>query len=50
MNARALTQEFGSPLYVYEADVIRARCRELKKAFPGIDLYYACKSNENTAA
>ncbi|HEY4522352.1 MAG TPA: diaminopimelate decarboxylase [Candidatus Paceibacterota bacterium] len=50
MNARALTQEFGSPLYVYEADVIRARCRELKKAFPGIDLYYACKSNENPEA
>src|SRR3989344_4438617 len=50
MNARALTQEFGSPLYVYEADVIRARCREIKKAFTGIDLYYACKSNENPEA
>ncbi len=25
-----LAKEYGTPLYVYEEDVLRARCRELK--------------------
>lgn len=42
-----LLRRFGSPLYIYEAEVIRARCSELKKAFPAMRLYYACKANTN---
>jgi diaminopimelate decarboxylase len=42
-----LIERFGSPLYAYDAEVIRARCRELKKAFPGVRMYYACKANTN---
>ncbi|OGG58339.1 diaminopimelate decarboxylase [Candidatus Kaiserbacteria bacterium RIFCSPHIGHO2_01_FULL_55_17] len=45
--ARVLVRRHGSPLYVYDAKTIRARCRELKKAFPFMRLYYACKANTN---
>ena len=47
MKPESLLEKFGSPLYVYDAVVIRERCRELKKAFPNFRLYYACKANTN---
>ena len=47
MNIPNLIKRFGSPLYIYEAETIRARCRELKKAFPNFRLDYACKANTN---
>lgn len=47
MQARQLVEKFGSPLYVYDASIIRARCRELTEAFPDFRLYYACKANTN---
>lgn len=47
MDAQALIREFGSPLYVYDLDVVRARCRALKAAvsyapFQGL---FAIKAN-----
>jgi diaminopimelate decarboxylase len=47
MKPKELLERYGSPLYIYEAEVIRARCRELKEAFPVFRLYYACKANTN---
>jgi diaminopimelate decarboxylase len=47
MHEQNLLKRFGSPLYIYDADTIRTRCRELKKAFPNFRLYYACKANTN---
>lgn len=46
-TADALVDKFGSPLYVYEADTIRKRFRELREAitYPMVDLHYACKAN-----
>lgn len=39
----ALVQEFGSPLFVIDCDVIRRQYRELQAALPGVDLHYALK-------
>jgi diaminopimelate decarboxylase len=49
--AEGLLEEFGSPLYVYDAGVIRARFRALRAAvpYPETDLHYACKANTNVA-
>jgi len=49
MKPKELLERFGSPLYIYEAATIRARCQELIKAFPDFRLYYACKANTNPA-
>ncbi len=44
-----LAQRFGTPTYVYDADLIRTRCHRLKAAFAGspVDLLYAVKANDN---
>jgi diaminopimelate decarboxylase len=44
-----LLARFGSPLYVYDAEVIRARCRELRAFAAALeaDLHYAMKANSN---
>jgi len=47
MKPKEMLEEFGSPLYAYDAAIIRARCAELKEAFPDFTLYYACKANTN---
>jgi diaminopimelate decarboxylase len=47
MQPEKLLERYGSPLYVYDAATIRKRCRELNKAFPDFQLYYACKANTN---
>ena len=46
-----LVREYGSPLYVYEQDVIRARYSELAAAltFPRTRIHYAMKANSNPA-
>jgi len=46
-----LVGQFGSPLYVYDAQVIEKQIKRLKKAFSGFDhkLHYACKSLNNQA-
>jgi diaminopimelate decarboxylase len=50
-TARSLVEEFGSPLYVYDAAVIQRQCERLSNAFSGVKLglHYACKANSNMA-
>jgi len=47
----AAAAEFGTPLYVYQADVIQAQYRKLTTAFAGhpTRFFYACKSLTNVA-
>jgi diaminopimelate decarboxylase len=49
--AEDLVAEFGSPLYVYEYDIIADRVRSLQRAFRWKDtkIYYAAKANSNLA-
>lgn len=49
LEAAALVREFGSPLYVYEEQVLRRRVRELREAitYPNREIKYACKANTN---
>lgn len=42
-----IVKELEMPLYLYDADLIKEKCRELKKNLSGIKLYYACKANTN---
>ena len=44
-----LATEFGTPLYVYDADVMESRYRRLERAFDGVDLLlaYSVKANSN---
>lgn len=46
-RAAQLAERFGTPLYVYSARVLRARCRALTKAFSGVQIRYAMKANAN---
>ena len=48
---QALVDAFGTPLYVYEEDVIRRQCRAMREAFAAAqpDLHYAVKANFNPA-
>lgn len=49
--ARSLVERYGSPLYVYDAEVIRRQYRRLETAFSGVRsrLLFACKANSNVA-
>lgn len=44
-----LTQKYGTPLYVYDGDVIRRQVNTLREVFSEIDLKikFACKANTN---
>ncbi|MBC7960658.1 MAG: diaminopimelate decarboxylase, partial [Vallitaleaceae bacterium] len=44
-----LIQKYGSPLYVYNEDILRARCQELKKlvSYPNFSVNYSVKANGN---
>ncbi len=44
-----LASQYGTPLYVYDAAVIRRQYDQLKQAFTGTKLriHYACKANTN---
>ncbi len=48
---QALAEAFGTPLYVYEEEVLRSQCRTLKKCFAQApcDVHYALKANSNPA-
>lgn len=49
-EAKNLLNQFGSPLYVYNEQIIRQRCRELKHAFSDwkkTRFHYAIKANSN---
>lgn len=48
-KAGELVEEFGSPLYLYCEDIIRANCRLLKNAvtYPDFSVNYSIKANSN---
>jgi len=50
-SAAELAQRFGTPLYVYDEAVVRARCGELRQAFRDArpEFHYAMKANFNPA-
>jgi len=49
INVFDLIKEFGSPLYVYDEDVLRLRCRELRNLlkYPSFRVNYSAKANTN---
>ena len=50
ISATELAASFGSPLYVYDGDVIVQRYRALRSAVHGFaDVYYSIKANPNPA-
>ena len=51
INPMTLCEQFGSPLYVYDADIIRRQYERMVKAFSvkKLELHYACKANNNQA-
>jgi len=44
VDVRDLAAEYGTPLYVYDEDDFRSRCREFAGAFSDGDVYYAGKA------
>ncbi|MDP2642442.1 MAG: diaminopimelate decarboxylase [Candidatus Peregrinibacteria bacterium] len=42
-----IAQKLGTPIYIYNANTIKQKCKELKQNLKGINLYYACKANSN---
>jgi diaminopimelate decarboxylase len=44
VDVRDLAREYGTPLYVYDEDDFRSRCREFTSAFSDGDVYYAGKA------
>ncbi|TDB68142.1 diaminopimelate decarboxylase [Arundinibacter roseus] len=46
-----LCQQYGTPLYVYDGEIIRRQVARLQEAFSGLDMHikYACKANTNLA-
>ena len=50
LDAATLLSQFGSPLYVYDADVIRQRVAQLRAALPEtVDIAFATKANPSPA-
>src|SRR3989338_1695602 len=51
VSAQDLAMEYGTPLYVYEANRIRENFRRLRNAFasryPNFQIFYAIKCNSN---
>jgi diaminopimelate decarboxylase len=47
----SLARQYGTPLYVYDGDVIRRQVSTLKRVFSKVDLRikFACKANTNLA-
>lgn len=50
-NPHALLEAFGSPLYVYNENILRQSCRALKglSSHPGYGVNYSVKANANPA-
>jgi diaminopimelate decarboxylase len=44
VDVRDLAGEYGTPLYVYDEDDFRSRCRDFRTAFSDGDVYYAGKA------
>lgn len=51
IKAEDLVKKYGSPLYVYEKDVIKKRCSDLIENidYEKLKIHYACKANTNLA-
>jgi len=49
IDLNELTENYGTPLYVYDASTISKQYQLLNNAFPGVRLrlHYACKANSN---
>lgn len=49
LNIESIAKEFGTPVYLYDAEIIERQVGAFKSAFPNInlDIKYACKSNTN---
>jgi len=49
VDVHQLLQEYGSPLYVYDEEILRERCRELKNLikYPQFRVNYSAKANTN---
>lgn len=49
LDAHALLEEYGSPLYIYNEVILRERCREMKKliSYPQFRVNYSAKANTN---
>ena len=48
-NPVELTEKFGTPLYVYNENIIRSRCRDLKGliSYSNFTVNYSPKANGN---
>lgn len=49
-TAEELVKQFGSPLYVYDENIVKKRYAELKESLSELEnfkIYYACKANTN---
>lgn len=48
-TAEELLQKYGSPLYVYNAEIIRDRFNAIKNniTYPKTNIHFACKANSN---
>jgi diaminopimelate decarboxylase len=44
VDVRDLAEEYGTPLYIYDEEDFRSRCREFVSAFSDGDVYYAGKA------
>ncbi len=44
VDVRDLARDYGTPLYVYDEDDFRSRCREFAQSFSDGDVYYAGKA------
>lgn len=42
---RAVAEEFGTPVYLYDLDAVSAQVGRLRRAFPDAELFYAVKAN-----
>ncbi|HLD35930.1 MAG TPA: diaminopimelate decarboxylase [Planctomycetota bacterium] len=51
LSTGSLVRRFGTPLFVYDENIIRQRARTLRQAvtYPNTRLLYSCKSNTNPA-
>ena len=41
----AIVADHGTPLYVYDGNMIQARCGAVAEAFPSFDVFYSIKAN-----
>ena len=49
LDATKITEQFGTPVYVYDASQIKSQYKKLKNAFPGVkvSIHYALKALNN---